>query len=135
MLLAIARLCLILDALIFIMVGSFLLSDPTSLEYFNIDSAAGTTAIRTWGGMFIGVGTVGLLAALNRKWITQGLFIMLIIGGMIALTRLYGIAVDGLEPRQATELRDESLGPFLAIVGLACFWLHQRRINKLINQA
>ena len=131
MLLGISRLFLILDALIFLMVGSFLLTDPTSLQYFNIDSASGTTAIRTWGGMFIGVGMVGIISALNRQWITQGLLLLLIVGSMIVLTRVYGIAVDGLEPRQASELRDESLGPILAIVGLVFFWFHQRRDNKL----
>ena len=127
MFLIIARLLLILDAVIFMMVGSFLLADPTNLQYLNIDSASGTTAIRTWGGMFVGVGAVGLISALYKKWITQGLMILLIIGGMIVLTRIYGINVDGLEPRQTSELRDESLGPVLAIVGLAFCWLHQRR--------
>ena len=129
MCLIIARLLLILDALIFMMVGSFLLTDPTNLQYLNIGSAAGTTAIRTWGGMFVGVGVVGLISALYKKWITQGLLILLIIGGMIVLTRIYGINVDGLEPRQTSELRDESLGPVLAIVGLAFCWLHQRRVT------
>ena len=129
MLLVIARLFLILNALIFAMVGTFLLTDPSSLQYLNIDTASGFTAIRTCGGMFIGIGIVRLTCAINKKWITQGLFALLIIGSMIVLTRLYGINLDGIEPRQISELRDESLGPILAIIGLLFSWLHQRRCN------
>ncbi|MBT8422037.1 MAG: DUF4345 domain-containing protein [Gammaproteobacteria bacterium] len=128
--LALARLFLILDALIFLMVGTFLLTDPASLPYIDLDSASALTAIRTWGGMFIGVGIVGLIAGLNRSHIRPGLIIMLIISSMIVLVRLYGINVDGVEPRQLNELRDESLGPVLALVGLLFFWLHQRSSER-----
>jgi hypothetical protein len=126
MFLIIARLMLALDALIFVMVGTFLFADPTGLEYLNIDSASGLTAIRTWGGLFIGVGLVGLIASAFKKWATQGLLVLFIISTMIVLTRLYGIAIDGFEPRQLGELRDESLGPILTIVGLFFIWLSKR---------
>ena len=129
MFLALARIFLILDALIFSMVGTFLLTNPSGLQYLNIDSASGYTAIRTWGGMFIGVGIVGLVSCLDKRRIRQGLFVLLTIGSMIVLTRIYGISVDGTEPRQISELRDEILGPVLAGIGLLFFWLHQRSLR------
>ena len=135
MLIHTARIVLILDALVFLMVGTFLFTDPGSLAYLNIDSAAGNTAIRTWGAMFIGIGIVGLVSSLNKKWVEQGLLALLIIGGLIVLARIYGIAVDGLEPKQTSELRDESLGPILALVGLILCWRHKRRDNASRKQS
>lgn len=121
-----ARICLVLDALIFTMVGTFLFTDPAGLQYLNIDAASGLTAIRIWGGMFIGIGIVGLICALSKSRIQDGLYLLLIVGSAIVATRIYGIAVDGVDPRQLSELRDESLGPVLAILGLFFIWLHQR---------
>ena len=127
MLLLIARLLLILDAAIFVVVGTFLFTGPDGLAYLNIVSGAGMTAIRTWGGMFIGIGMVGLIAACRKAWIRPGLSILFIIGSMVVLSRLYGIVVDGVEPRQISELRDESIGPLLALIGLILCWFGQRQ--------
>lgn len=130
MFLGVARVLLILDSLIFIMVGLFSVTDPTGRENLDIVTASGITAIRTWGGLLFGVGLVGLIASLAKKWIAQGLFVLFVVGGMIVLSRLYGIAIDGVEPKQLTELRDESLGPLLAATGLFFLWIRQRRSSR-----
>jgi len=127
MFLVVARVCLALDALIFAMVGVFLFTDPASLPYLDTDSASGLTAIRTWGGMFFGVGITGLIAAIYKEWVTPGLVMLLIIGSLIVVARVYGIAVDGLEARQTSELQAESLGPLLAIIGLIFCRLQKSR--------
>ena len=129
MFLWLARVFLVLDSLIFIMVGTFLFTDPKSMVSLGFEnmSPVAMTAIRTWGGFFWGTGLIGLIAVSRTKWLTQGLVTLLVIGGFVVLTRLYGIAVDGIEPRQISELQDESLGPILASIGLIFVWLHRRR--------
>ena len=129
MFLWIARIFLILDSLVFLMVGTFLFTDPKSMASLGFENMppVAMTAIRTWGGFFWGTGLVGLIAATRAKWLTQGLVTLFIIGGLVVVTRLFGIAVDGVEPRQLSELQDESLGPILAAIGLVFVWLHRRR--------
>lgn len=131
MFLWIARIFLILVSLIFIMVGTFLFTDPKSMASLGFEnmSPVAMTAIRTWGGFFWGTGLIGLIAASRERWLTQGLVTLFVIGSFVVLTRIYGIAVDGMEPKQLSELRDESLGPLLAGIGLIFAWLHQRRIK------
>ena len=87
----------------------------------------GVTAIRTWGAFFLGTGLIGLIGAARRDWIPLGLGAVFIIGALVVTARLYGIAVDGTEEKQISELTDESLGPLLAGLGLLLVWLHKRR--------
>ncbi len=129
MLLWIARIFLALDALIFVFVGQILLTQPMLMENlgFELISPTGITAIRTWGGFFLGVGAIGLIAASRKAWAVPGLFIVLIMGGLVVIARIAGIAIDGAEATQWSELQDESLGPILATLGLIFAGLHNRR--------
>ena len=129
MFLWIARVFLILDALIFAFVGQTLLTRPMLKENlgFELISPTGITAIRTWGGFFLGVGLIGLIAGCRKVWIVPGLFIVLIMGGLVVIARIAGIVIDGGEVTQWSELQDESLGPILAILGLIFAGLHRRR--------
>lgn len=128
----IARIFLALDALIFVFVGQILFREPMLMENLGIElvSPTGITAIRTWGGFFFGTGLVGLIAATRARWTVPGLFIILIIGGLVVDARIYGIWIDGAEPTQWSELQDESLGPILAIIGLIFAALHARRAGS-----
>jgi hypothetical protein len=128
-----ARIFLVLDALIFLLVGIFMFTGPASMENLDIVALSGTTAIRTWGGLLFGVGLTGLLAACRTRWVAQGLVLMLIVGSMIVCSRLYGMAVDGIDPKQIQELSNESLGPVLAAIGLVLLWVAERRAKQLQN--
>lgn len=125
----IARVFLVLDALIFIFVGQILFREPILMENlgFKLVSPTGFTAIRTWGGFFFGTGLLALVGATRKDWVVPGLFVVLTIGGLVVIARIAGIWIDGAEPTQWSELQDESLGPILAILGLIFAALHYRR--------
>jgi hypothetical protein len=133
MFLWIARVFLVLNALIFVFVGKILFRQPMLMENlgFELVSPTGITAIRTWGGFFLGTGLIGLIAATRARWTVPGLFIILIIGVVIFVdARIFDILIDGAEPLQWSELRDESLGAILAIIGLIFAALHSRRARS-----
>ncbi len=137
MLLWIARVFLVVDALIFVFVGQILFRQPILMENlgFELVSPTGVTAIRTWGGFFFGTGLIGLIAATRKNWVAPGLWIILIIGGLVVIARIAGISMDGAEPTQWSELQNESLGPALAILGLVFAALHARRARRPYRSA
>ena len=128
MLVTTARVFLALDVLIFFYVGQILWLDPQRLGVAGLEfvSPETSTAVRTWGGFFVASGLIGLVGVLSRRWTLPSLVAVSIITGCVVAARLFGISVDGVEPRQLSELRDESLGLSLALLGLLCAWFGQR---------
>ena len=131
MLTTIARICLLLVVLIYFLVGYFLGAEPQRLEPygFAFPNAENITAIRTWGGFFVGVGLIGSFGVISKQWTLPSLVALTIVSGSIVTARLLGIAVDGVEPRQLSELRDEGTGLAIALGGLIFAWLGQRRAS------
>ena len=132
MLTTIARICLLLVVLIYFLVGYFLGAEPLRLEPygFAFPNPENVTAIRTWGGFFVGVGLIGSFGVFSKQWTLPSLIALTIVSGSIVTARLLGMAVDGVEPRQLSELRDESTGFVIALVGLVLAWLGQRRSGQ-----
>jgi len=129
MLTTVARVCLLLVVLIYFMVGYYLGAEPQRLAPygFAFPNAENITAIRTWGGFFVGTGLIGLFGVIWKKWTLPALVAVSIVSGCVVVARLTGIAVDGVEPRQLSELRDESTGFVIALIGLVFAWLGHRR--------
>jgi len=129
MLTTIARICLLLVVLIYFMVGYFLGAQPTRLEPygFAFPNAENVTAIRTWGGFFVGTALIGSFGVIWKQWTLPALVAVTIVSGSVVFARLTGIVVDGVEPRQLSELRDESTGFVIALIGLTLAWLGNRR--------
>ncbi len=124
-----ARICLLLVVLIYFLVGYFLGAEPLRLEPygFAFPNAENVTAIRTWGGFFVAIGLIGSFGVITKKWTLPALVAVTIASGCVVEFRLLGILIDGVEPRQLSELRDESTGFAIALVGLILAWLAQRR--------
>jgi len=129
MLTNIARVCLLLVVLIYFLVGQYLAFDPQRLGAYGyaFPNAENITAVRTWGGFFFATGLIGCFGVFSRKWTLPALVVISIVSGCVVAFRLFGIAVDGVEPRQLSELRDESTGLAIAITGLVCGWLGARQ--------
>jgi hypothetical protein len=134
-LITIARICLLLVVLICFLVGYFLGAEPLRLEPhgFAFPNAENVTAIRTWGGFFVGAGLIGSFGVISKKWTLPALVALTLITGCIVTARLLGIAVDGVEPRQLSELRDEGTGLAIAFVGLILAWLGQRQADGSVS--
>jgi len=62
-----------------------------------------------------------------KQWTLPSLVAVTIVSGCVVFARITGIIVDGMEPRQVAELRDEGTGLVIAIVGLVFAWLGHRR--------
>jgi len=129
MLTTIARVCLLLVVLIYFLVGYYLGAEPLRLaEYgFAFPNAENITAIRTWGGFFVATGIIGSFGVIWKKWTLPSLLALTIVSGSVVFARVTGILVDGMEPRQLAELRDEGTGFAIALVGLVFAWLGRRR--------
>ena len=119
-----AKVILVLNALIYSLIGVGVIIDPSLMEDMGISvvTATGTTTTRTWGAIFAGVGVTGLFAAAQRDWVTAGLFLFVMIGAFIVSARVCGIWLDGPEPRQWVELRREGIGFMAGLTGLASAW-------------
>ena len=129
MLTTIARVCLLLVVLIYLLVGYYLGAEPLRLaKYgFTFPNAENITAIRTWGGFFVATGIIGSFGVIWKKWTLPSLLALTIVSGSVVFARVTGILVDGMEPRQLAELRDEGTGFAIALVGLVFAWLGHRR--------
>jgi len=126
-----ARICLLLVVLIYFLVGLYLAFDPKVLQPhgFAFPNAETTTAIRTWGGLFFATGLIGTFGVISKRWTLPTLAVVTITSGCVVALRLFGMAVDGIEPRQLSELRDESTGLAIAAIGLLLAWLGQRQTS------
>ena len=115
-----ARILLIIDALLYLLVGFGVAIQPMLMEGLGIDmiTATGMTTTRTWGALFAGAGLTALLTATRRDWVIIGLLLLVITTVCILITRIYGIWVDGIEPGQWIELRREGIGCAIALTGL-----------------
>jgi hypothetical protein len=115
-----ARILLIVDALLFLLIGLGVAIQPEIMEGLGISliSATGITTTRTWGALFAGAGLTALLTATRRDWVIVGLLLLVIMAACILIARVYGIWVDGIEPRQWVELRREGIGCAIGLVGL-----------------
>jgi hypothetical protein len=115
-----ARILLVINALLYLLIGLGVAIQPGLMEAIGIDllTATGVTTTRTWGALFAGAGVTALLTAARRDWVMVGLWLLAIMAVSILITRLLGIWVDGIEPRQWVELRREGIGCALAILGL-----------------
>ena len=124
-----ARICLILVVLIYFLVGSFLYFDPTRIGLIGLEfgSAETYTAIRVWGSFFYAVGILGCFGVFSKRWLLESLVAVTIVCWCVVTARLTGIMIDGIDPRQLTELRDESTGFAIALVGLACAVIGRHR--------
>ena len=116
-----ARILLIIDGLLYLLVGVGVATQPGLMEPIGIGllNAAGVTTTRTWGALFAGVGITALVAAGRRDWVTVGLLLVTIVSACILIARVIGIWIDGVEPRQWIELRREGVGCAIALLGLA----------------
>lgn len=125
----IARGLLLLDVLIYFMVGSFLVFDPQNVGIIGIKfvTPETTTAFRVYGGFFYGVAIIGSFGVLSRRWTLPSLVAMMIVSTCIVTMRLSGIVIDGVDERNLSELTDESSGVILAALGLFFYWLDARR--------
>jgi len=115
-----ARILLIIDALLFLLIGLGVAVQPEIMEGLGISlvSATGITTTRTWGALFAGAGLTALLTATRRDWVIVGLLLLVIMAACILIARVYGIWVDGIEPRQWVELRREGIGCAIGLAGL-----------------
>ncbi|MDH3513143.1 MAG: DUF4345 family protein, partial [Gammaproteobacteria bacterium] len=97
-----ARILLIIDALLYLLVGLGVAIQPQIMEGLGISliSATGITTTRTWGALFAGSGLTALLTATRRDWVIVGLLLIVITAACILVVRVYGIWIDGIEPRQ-----------------------------------
>lgn len=127
-----ARILLFINALLYLLIGLGVAIQPSLMEAIGIDliTATGVTTTRTWGALFAGAGVTALLAVTRRDWVIAGLWLLAIMGVSILITRLLGIWVDGIEPRQWVELRRETIGCALAILGLGLALAGQRRPSR-----
>lgn len=116
----VARILLVLDALMYTLIGVGVLLRPDSMEVFGIllTTATGLTTTRTWGALFAGIGIAGLTMSARRDWILPGLLLFVVVSTCIVIARVYGIWLDGTEARQWVELRREGIGFALAAAGL-----------------
>lgn len=132
MLFHLARFFLLLDVLIYCMVGSFLYFGPKSVGIVGLDfdTPETITAIRVYGGFFYATAIIGSFGVVSLRWTLQSLVAVSIITGCVVAARLSGIVMDGVDERQLGELRDESLGLILALCGMLCYWLHSRRMSQ-----
>ncbi|NND36464.1 MAG: DUF4345 family protein [Gammaproteobacteria bacterium] len=138
MLTTIARICLLLVVLIYFLVGYYLGAEPQRLAKhgFAFPNAENVTAIRTWGGFFVATGLIGSFGVIWKKWTLPALLAATLVSGSVVFARVTGIVVDGMEPRQLAELRDEGTGFAIAIVGLVFAWLgHRRGQDSAANHA
>ncbi len=127
-----ARILLIIDALLYSITGLSVSIQPGIMEGLGISliSATGITTTRTWGALFTGAGLTALLTATRRDWVMVGLLLITIIAACILAARIYGIWIDGIEPRQWIELRRESIGFAIALAGLGLAFAGHRRETK-----
>jgi hypothetical protein len=111
---------LIIDALLYLLIGLGIAVRPELMEGLGISliSATGFTTTRTWGALFPGAGLTALLTTTRRDWVIFGLLLLVIMMACILITRVYGIWVDGIEPRQWVELRREGIGCAIGLAGL-----------------
>jgi hypothetical protein len=94
----------------------------------SLISATGITTTRTWGALFAGAGLTGLLTATRRDWVIVGLLLLVITAACILVVRVYGIWVDGIEPRQWVELRREAIGCAIGLTGLGMALARRRPV-------
>lgn len=125
----IGRGLLLLVVLIYFMVGSFLFFAPQTvgIEGLEFVAAETSTAIRTWGGFFFATGLIGSAGILWRQWSLPAAAAVFITSACVVFARLSGISMDGMDERQMSELRDESLGLALALGAWLSLWLAARR--------
>jgi hypothetical protein len=119
-LLLLARLLLLLDATLYVLIGIGVMLHPETMKDQGIAmvTATGITTTRTWGGLFTGVGAGGLVMSAKREFVGPGLLLFVVVAAAIVIARACGMWVDGLEPRQWTELRREGIGLGIALLGL-----------------
>ena len=123
-----ARILLIINALMYVLVGLGVTLSPEIMEELGISlvNATGITTTRTWGALFTGAGLTALLTATRRDWVIVGLLLVVIIAACILAARAYGIWLDGIEPRQWVELRREGIGFIIGLAGLGMALASQR---------
>jgi len=126
-----ARILLIIDALLYLLIGLGVAIRPEIMEGLGISlvSATGITTTRTWGALFTGAGLTALLTATKRDWVMVGLLLLVIVAVCILIARLYGIWIDGIEPRQWVELRREGIGCAIALAGLGLAFAGRRAVT------
>lgn len=125
----IARILLVVDALMYVSIGAGVMIYPDIMEGFGIAlvTVTGTTTTRTWGALFAGMGMFGLTMATRRDRVLTGLLLLVMASALVLLARAYGMWVDGLESRQWTELRRESIGFSIALLGCGAVAVSRRR--------
>jgi hypothetical protein len=123
-----ARVLLVINALMYVLIGSGVAIRPELMEEMGITliNATGITTTRTWGALFMGVGLTALIAATKRNWIIGGLLMVVLVAACILGARAYGIWLDGIEPRQWVELRREGIGFVIGLAGLGMALASQR---------
>ena len=127
-----ARVFLVIAAALHTAVGLSVLANPYLMEAPGVVSTSltGVTTIRTWGALFLGAGISGLFMALFRGWVLPGLILVTTIGCTIFATRVIGLSIDGVEPRQWIELRREAVGFVSALIGLVCAMISRKGHSK-----
>lgn len=129
---AAARIILVINALLYLLVGLAVAIQPAMMEAIGIDlvSATGVTTTRTWGALFTGAGLAALLTATRHDWVIVGLWLLAIMAVSILATRILGLWIDGIEPRQWIELRREGVGCAISLLGLGLALVASRRRVK-----
>ena len=125
----IARVLLVLVVAIYFIVGCFMAISPQTVGINGLEftTPETTTAIRVWGGFFFATGILGSFGIVSARWTLPSLIAVAIVSACLVTMRLTGIAVDGVDERNLSELRDEGLGLLLAWLGLVFYWLGVRK--------
>jgi hypothetical protein len=120
-----ARVVMAYALLIFAFLGQLFFFDPLAgIASFGVTLAEphSITFIRTsLGAMFVGFAVTALYGLARPRYFLACLWFLVVMNVCIVAARLYGFAVDGITPKNMSELRNEGLSTLLFIVALLAF--------------
>ena len=116
----IARVLLLLFAIILCFAGITGLFDTTKLSGDAILAPDGVTSVRVdYGGFHLGLGLFAVLGVLNPSFLKAALVAGSITMTLVVLVRCVGMMVDGVTDAQIAIISIEAIPFALAIIGLA----------------
>lgn len=120
----IARIALLLFAIILCIAGITGLFDTTKLSGDAILAPDGVTSVRVdYGGFHLGLGLFALLGAVKTSFLKPALVAGSITMTLVVLVRCFGMMVDGVTDAQIAIVSIEVIPFALAVIGLGVLTL------------
>jgi len=126
------RAMLALPIVLFILIGSKYLSDPSGVaagSQMSLGSPAAITNMRVNGALFLALALVAVLSLLSTRRLLAGLIFVAIIVGFVTAARIFGAFVDGASSETVFKLVPEVVLLTITLAALAIESARRRQVG------